>query len=530
MKQLTAILLAILMLLVLIPAAGAAFSDAESISANRKVAVDYAVENGIITGFPDGSFQPKVTLTRAQAAKILCVALEGTGGADALTKTDCGFSDVSASHWASKLVAYCVDKGIVAGVGNGKFNPNGNLTSAAFAKMLLVAYGLASADQLTGSKWATETQRIMSEKGLDLGADPIVDSMTTRENACQLVYNVRMGAELAQVDEDGYKKVTVFFDDSGKYRLLGRALQTKDGVICDWSADGIEFTADCKGAIELAVNVSHDDTSNHTTFRAIVDGTVGNQLVIKSSGKHTDTVYLDVAPGEHTIRIVKDYEVSQSTDMLKSVTLTCKPDTVKPTAQKEKLILFIGDSDTTGFGLITTNTPDVTNNSASAVLSYGYLTADAMDMDYEIVAKRSAGCLKKAGKPTAYNYQDMFEYQNRWRDPSTKYSFTRKADAIVLKVSGNDKTFSAEETSAALKSYIQTLRKYHGEKTPVIIFFTESTTHRPVAEALVAENPELKGVLVLYNRDGMGGHSTPDAHVGYAEEVLKVLRPLMEGK
>ncbi|MBR2080866.1 MAG: S-layer homology domain-containing protein, partial [Oscillospiraceae bacterium] len=111
MKKLLALLLALVTLLSALPLAGAAFKDEGFIAEEYQKAVAAVSEMGIINGFEDGSFGPKKTLTRAQAAKILCVMLEGTEKANALTKTETGFSDVPATHWAAKFVAYCVDKG-----------------------------------------------------------------------------------------------------------------------------------------------------------------------------------------------------------------------------------------------------------------------------------------------------------------------------------------------------------------------------------------------------------------------------------
>ena len=46
---------------------------------------------------------------------------------------------------------------------------------------------------------------------------------------------------------------TIPFVGGETYRLLGRAQQLADGVVCDWSADGLEFTADCEGELLLTV-------------------------------------------------------------------------------------------------------------------------------------------------------------------------------------------------------------------------------------------------------------------------------------
>ena len=336
------------------------------------------------------------------------------------------------------------------------------------------------------------------------------------------------GIELGTYNDENYESTTISFTDGSKYRLLGRAEQADDGVVCNGCADGLEFTADCEGEIALTASASAIESYN-VTYRVLVDGVPSDQLSISTAGEKTATLFTNVPAGEHTIRIVKDYELSQSRDLLKSVTLTCKPSTVQPTAQKDKLFVIVGDSDVSGFGVIPTDTPTSTKNSSSAVLSFGYLAAEQLGADYEILSRRSMGVLKKVGKPTAYNYQDMFEYQNRWRDASKQYDFARQADLVMVKVSGNDKSFTAEEETAALNTFIATVRSRYGANVPIIIFYTQSTTHKPVAEAVIAGDPKLYGVTVTYDKTGMGDHSTAESHVYYADEVVKVALPLLVG-
>ena len=148
MKRLVSLLLA---LVLLTGCASAAFADRKQINKLYQDAVAKMSDAGVIGGFPDGTFRPTDTLTRAQAAKILCTVLEGADKVDAITATS-DFADVPATHWASKYVGYCADKGIVSGVGDGNFNPDGKLTGCAFGKMLLAAYGHnAEAEGLTGA-------------------------------------------------------------------------------------------------------------------------------------------------------------------------------------------------------------------------------------------------------------------------------------------------------------------------------------------------------------------------------------------
>ncbi len=199
MKKLFAMFLTMTLLLSALPFAGAAFKDEGFITAEYAKAVAAMSAQGIINGFEDGSFGPKKTLTRAQAAKILCVMLEGEKES-ALTKTETGFSDVPATHWAAKYVAYCVDKGIVAGVGDGKFDPNGQLSSAAFAKMLLVAYGKGG-DGFTGAEWLQNVQAAAEKTFLlyNLG-DKVTTGSMERQKAAQMAFNAKFQAD-AEADK-----------------------------------------------------------------------------------------------------------------------------------------------------------------------------------------------------------------------------------------------------------------------------------------------------------------------------------------
>ncbi|MBR2978156.1 MAG: DUF4886 domain-containing protein [Oscillospiraceae bacterium] len=195
MKKLIALCLALLMLVSALPLAGAAFKDEGFIDEAFAKAVAAMSEQGIINGFEDGSFGPKKTLTRAQAAKIICVMLEGAEKANALTKTETGFSDVPATHWAAKFVAYCVDKGIVAGVGDGKFDPNGQLSSAAFAKMLLVAYG-TDGSTFTGAEWLQNVQAAAEKTFLLYNqGDKVTTGSMERQKAAQMAFSAMFQAE-----------------------------------------------------------------------------------------------------------------------------------------------------------------------------------------------------------------------------------------------------------------------------------------------------------------------------------------------
>ena len=185
MKKLLALVLALVMSMSLVTISNAAFKDADKIEHTEAVEVMAAV--GVLAGYDNGEFGANDTLTREQAAKIICYMLLGNV-ADKLGATATGFSDVSDSRWSAPFIAYCASNGIVAGIGDGTFDPTGTLTGHAFGKMLLVALGIEGT--YTGADWAVNVSVNLVDNKLTDGITGLVlSSGITREQAAQMAFN-----------------------------------------------------------------------------------------------------------------------------------------------------------------------------------------------------------------------------------------------------------------------------------------------------------------------------------------------------
>ena len=151
-------------------------------------AVEVMAALGVLEGDENGVFNPNGILTREQAAKIICFMLMGPENAKMLTGTS-NFTDVAADRWSAPYISYCASLNIISGY-DGKFDPTGELTGVAFAKMLLIALGYDAAIEgyVNNGDWATNigTDAIdagINIKGVDLGA------AVSRENAAQMALN-----------------------------------------------------------------------------------------------------------------------------------------------------------------------------------------------------------------------------------------------------------------------------------------------------------------------------------------------------
>ena len=92
-------------------------------------AVDYALDNGLMSGVSSREFAPGATLTRAMVAQML-YSLEGKPAAGSAN-----FADVAEGAWYADAIAWAAGEGIVSGYGD-TFGPNDAITREQLAAIL----------------------------------------------------------------------------------------------------------------------------------------------------------------------------------------------------------------------------------------------------------------------------------------------------------------------------------------------------------------------------------------------------------
>ena len=158
--------------------------------------VDAAAAAGWVAGVGNGLFAPDDALTRGMFVTMLA-RLAGVNQAD---YPDSRFSDVEASAWYAPSVSWAASEGIVSGVGDGKFEPNRNITRQEMAVIMAgylawkgidttpgteaSAYNIADLDDI--APWALKSVCFCYEKGLLTGRGtsfaPLANA--TRAEAC----------------------------------------------------------------------------------------------------------------------------------------------------------------------------------------------------------------------------------------------------------------------------------------------------------------------------------------------------------
>ncbi|KUP24937.1 polysaccharide lyase family 8 super-sandwich domain-containing protein [Paenibacillus sp. DMB5] len=131
-----------------------------------------AAQKGIITGYPDGSFRPDRTVTRAEFAVMLAKALKLQNEEAVLS-----FKDADRiGQWARSAIARAVSLGLIQGDASGNFRPDALLSRSEMAVMLARALNLVPearsagfADDRDIPAWAAGAAAEMKKLGIMQG-------------------------------------------------------------------------------------------------------------------------------------------------------------------------------------------------------------------------------------------------------------------------------------------------------------------------------------------------------------------------
>lgn len=114
-------------------ASAATFTDTQGHWAQNKIS--QLADHSVIGGYPDGSFKPEGTLTRAEFAAILVKSFKLPP-----VQTGSSFYDVPASHWASPLIEAVQKAGLMSGYPGSQFKPNKPVSRAEVMAIMAKAF------------------------------------------------------------------------------------------------------------------------------------------------------------------------------------------------------------------------------------------------------------------------------------------------------------------------------------------------------------------------------------------------------
>ncbi|MBN2306477.1 beta-propeller domain-containing protein [Candidatus Peregrinibacteria bacterium] len=192
----------LLSLLFLVPNARAeVFSDVQGEHFNGD-AIQFLKDNGIVQGYPDGSYKPDNRINRAEFTKIIIEAIYSDEEIEACSAAS--FPDVPAGEWFSKYVCMAKKHGVVSGYPDGTFKPAGFINFAEASKIIVEAEDVISVSTYIDEAWYAGYVKTLET----LRAIPITvqafDKQITRGEMSEIVY---------RLEDDVQDKVTAHFNE-----------------------------------------------------------------------------------------------------------------------------------------------------------------------------------------------------------------------------------------------------------------------------------------------------------------------------
>ncbi len=123
----------------------ASFSDVQSGNTYAD-AINYAEQQGIVGGYPDGTFKPANNINRAEFTKIIIGAAldynsaQDPSGYDIYALAGVHFSDVQAGQWYIPYLRKALENQVIGGYPDGTFKPANKINFAEAAKIIVGAY------------------------------------------------------------------------------------------------------------------------------------------------------------------------------------------------------------------------------------------------------------------------------------------------------------------------------------------------------------------------------------------------------
>lgn len=178
--------LGIALILILLLSGLCVSAETENLSDEQKIALEFAMDEGIIKGYADGTIMPYGGVTRAEFITMI-VRYMGYETDEYAT-----FDDVPKTFWASKEIATGVKYGLINGMGDNLFAPQSGVKVEHAAKILTVLKGFTNdVDIEKSGGWPEAYMNLAEYAELFNNTDHYeVGEDLTRIDVAVLLYNI----------------------------------------------------------------------------------------------------------------------------------------------------------------------------------------------------------------------------------------------------------------------------------------------------------------------------------------------------
>lgn len=201
-------------------------------------AVKWAAENGVVNGMGDGTFAPEKPVTREQMCVMLVNYVEKfqKETLQSTVNTQTFKDNGKIASWSKDSVYKCAKAGLVNGVGNNMFDPQGTTTRAQGATFFSNFHKYVNASVPADNSW-------FAKKGFEI--TPLTSDLCTNDDPEHICYSLELsGCEKGVYEKelsDGNKSVEFYFPMScfRQGLIFSIAFDRNTGVVLKYN--GMEF-------------------------------------------------------------------------------------------------------------------------------------------------------------------------------------------------------------------------------------------------------------------------------------------------
>ncbi len=316
-------------------------------------------------------------------------------------------------------------------------------------------------------------------------------------------------------------------------KFNGRCDKTDSGVNLNMAASAIEFNTD---STSVLITVEAD---SNLYYSIMIDGEItAHHQPIESYGTNYIVAARGLSGSSHNIKLIRDSE--SRTDLqftVESIQLD-EGKKLLPNDSGNKVIEFLGDSLTSGYGNIVENgvsEPQSLKNQSS-VKAYPFLLANKLGYDYRIVSMSGIALAKREGYPS---FPEFYALESYHIDKTKKYTSSnpQDVDIVVVNLGTNDvgakmyDSNSNESVNKYKEHFVKLITDIGYRKDAKIVFITGVWYKEPItAINLALTELEKLGYTGVYTaqlkegKDGGGSHPSGKQHQEYADKLEKFFK------
>lgn len=152
-----------------------------------ETAIQYVFDAAIVSGYPDRTYKPDITINRAEFTKIILLA---TTPSQDIFGENC-FPDVG-KEWFAPYICTALQKGIIQGYPDGTFKPGNTINFVEAASIIIHAFSYSTEPGCTCLPWYKPLVDTLAELKAIPTSITSFDSRITRGEMAEIIYRLKL--------------------------------------------------------------------------------------------------------------------------------------------------------------------------------------------------------------------------------------------------------------------------------------------------------------------------------------------------